>query len=136
MFTFTVTDNILPEVLDEIRHTAASVLQGAGMLFERVAVEQCPVSDIDDPGYIHLYETIGYEVDQESTYHQQWVTFYVIKNYAQFVNDGTSRMGPRPFFTNGVLAVSDDMDSVVRARFRDLIMGRPGVQTVRSRRRR
>ena len=63
-------------------------------------------------------------VDQESTFYQQFMTFYVMKDYAQHVNDGTSRMPPRPFFTDGVLAVDDHFDTLARRRFNNLMQGR------------
>jgi hypothetical protein len=125
MATWVVTDNTLADTLDAIEMGAGRVLEGCGMLFKERAVRDCPVSDIDEPGYVHLYETIGYEVSLATTYFQQWVTFFVLKHYAIFVNNGTSRMRPRPFFTNGLLAVERGVDDLIHRIFFDLMMGRP-----------
>ena len=124
----TVTDNIFPQVLREIREGTAKTLEGAGRWFYMVAREECPVSDIDEPGYVHLVDTIGYDVDTATTMLQWWVTFYVLKHYAIFVNNGTSRMGPRPFFDRGINAMTEHFEDVARASFRDLMLGRVGVR--------
>lgn len=121
--TVQVTDNILPQVLNQIRTLASDVLTEAGEEFKYTARMQCPVSATKEPGYVHLRDTIDYEVSQRSTFFQQWVIFFVGKYYATFVNNGTSRMAPRPFFTNGVLAVSDHIDDVVERVFRSLMLG-------------
>lgn len=126
MSHITVDENILPQMLDEIRQGRQRVLDGAGLRFHKVAYAECPRSNINTPGYVHLQDTIGYEVDQQSTFYQQWATFYAVKSYAQFVNDGTSRMPPRPFFDHGILAVQDDMDVIVEGAYRDLMLGRVG----------
>lgn len=121
---WTISDNILPDVAQEIREACAATLDGAGQLFKSTAYRECPVSTNNAPGYVHLRDTIGYEVDTESTFYQQFVQFYVVKDYAHFINDGTSRMAPRPFFSDGMMAVDDHFEDVVRDKFRDLMMGR------------
>lgn len=120
----TVTDNILSAVGQEIKQTAGVVLTDAGELFKSTAKAECPRSSIDAPGYVHLQDTIGYEADADSLVSQMWVTFWVIKSYAQFVNDGTSRMPPRPFFTDGVNMVAEHFDDAVRKRFAALMLGK------------
>lgn len=122
--TWDVTENTLPQTLDAIRLGATRVLMGCGMKFQEVAVDECPVSNISTPGYIHLYQTIGYEVSDLTTYYQMWVTFFVLKHYALFVNNGTSRMRPRPFFDRGIAAMEDGVEDLVRRVFFDLIVGR------------
>lgn len=128
MIAITITDNILAQVCQQIVGKTTEVLDGAGTLYWNVARNECPISNIDEPGYVHLVETINYEVEPAPTFHMSWVTFFVIKNYAQFVNDGTARMPPRPFFTDGVLAVSDGIDNIVDKVYRDLQMGRAQVR--------
>jgi hypothetical protein len=123
MAYFTVTDNTLRQTADLIEKTAAQVLDGAGERFWNVARQECPISDIDEPGYVHLVETINWDVDQETTFSQIWVTFFVEKSYAMFVNNGTSRMPPRPFFDMGVAAVSDGIDEIIHDKFRFMMLG-------------
>lgn len=120
----TVTDNILADVAQEIKRTAGMALVDAGEMFKVTARTECPRSNIDTPGYVHLQDTIGYEVDADSLVSQMWVSFWVIKSYAEFINNGTSRMPPRPFFTDGVNAVAEHFDDVVRTRFASLMLGR------------
>jgi hypothetical protein len=124
MVEWTVTDNILPQVIEQIHIKAGEALEEAGALYRKVAQDECPVSDIDEPGYVHLIETINYEVDTSSLQSQQYVTFFVLKDYAQFVNDGTSRMAPRPFHDTGVNAVSEGFEDIVERTFRSLKLGR------------
>lgn len=123
MWGIKVTDNIMPQVFAEIRTQAHGVMSDAGELFRITAYRECPVSNINEPGYIHLRDTIGFELDQESTFYQMFLTFYVLKNYALFVNNGTSRMRPRPFFDWGLIAVQDGLDGLVEKRFRNLMLG-------------
>lgn len=127
MTTWVVKDNILPQVHALINESANQALDGAGQLYKKTARSFCPRSNIEAPGYVHLIDTIDYDTDYESTFFQKWVTFFVVKSYAQFINNGTERMQARPFFTNGVLAVSDGMEGVVRTAFADLIAGRAQV---------
>lgn len=131
--TWTVTDDVLGGICDQIIEVAGETLTHAGGRYKRRARADCPVSDIRSPGYVHLRDSIDFDVDLDSTYHQMWVTFYVIKFYAEFVNNGTSRMAPRPFFTNGVLEVEESYEDLVMRDTRDLRMGRYKVPvTVRT----
>lgn len=116
-------DDILPAVAQEIRQRAVWSLRDAGDLFKKRARQECPRSARNDPGYVHLQDTIDYELDANMMDHYSVLTMYVVKDYAIYVNDGTSRMAPRPFFTNGVLAVEDGFDELARNEFHGLILG-------------
>jgi HK97 gp10 family phage protein len=118
-----VTSNDLAAVAEEIVSLSGQVLDDLGQVFHSTAYDECPVSNIDEPGYVHLRDTIGYQISQPDTIGQQEVTFYATKDYAEFVNDGTSTMEPRPFFTDGLLAVEDKIDDIVRARYRNMMLG-------------
>lgn len=124
MSRWTITNNILPEIREEIHKAVTDTLTAAGEVYHDKALNECPVSEIDSPGYVHLAETIGYEVDSDSLIYQQWVTFFVIKSYAEFVNNGTSKMAPRPFFTDGLLEVEDKFEGIVEKKFAALRSGK------------
>lgn len=127
-WTLQVTDNVLPEVLQEVRAAAVDTLTVAGDVFRYVAQNEAPISYKSGKNYVHMVETINYDVDTDSALHQAWVTFFVLPFYSQFVNFGTSRMPPRPFFTNGVLAVQNGYDLIAYRCFAGLMSGRrPGL---------
>lgn len=123
-WTITVEDNRLAEVAAEIRSQAIATLSDAGELFKKTARRECPVSKIRTPGYVHLRETIDFVTDADSMFYLAFVQLFVIKNYAIYINNGTSRMPPRPFFDAGVSAVNDHYDEVVEKRFAGLKSGR------------
>ena len=121
----TVADNSLGATAQRIRDACHGLLDDAGTVFWDVARNECPISTIDEPGYVHLVETINYDIADETTFYQTWVTFYAVKHYAQYVNNGTSRMPARPFFDKGLAAVGDQIDGLILKRFHDLMNGGP-----------
>ncbi len=85
--------------------------------FGKLAVEEvkrdCPVSDINTPGYVHMIDTIDYEIDDgDGDADLGSVNVFVLKDYASYVNYGTSRMGAQPFFTNGMQRAQDRLDEL------------------------
>jgi hypothetical protein len=74
--------------------------------FGKVAVQECrrdcPVSAINDEGYVHMIDTIDYRVEDQDGTDQAYVEVFVLKDYASYVNFGNGRAKANPFFTNGM----------------------------------
>lgn len=87
---------------------AVAVLDSFGAESVIECRRDCPVSDISEPGYVHMIDTITYEVDPESL----TVTTRVDKEYASWVNGGTWKMLARPFFTNGMQRATDRYEEI------------------------
>jgi HK97 gp10 family phage protein len=122
--TWEVTGNIFGPICDQIVDAVEQTIVHAGDRYKKRARRDCPVSDIRTPGYVHLRDTIDYEADTGSLEHFMYLQMYVVKSYAEYVNNGTSRMAPRPFHTNGVLEVEEHYEDIVMNDTRELRMGR------------
>jgi HK97 gp10 family phage protein len=85
------------------------VLHAFGAMSVEECRADCPVSDNNEPGHVHMIDTIDYTVEGPTC-----VTG-VYKEYASYVDQGTSRQRPQPFFTNGMERSADRYEEMVQA---------------------
>ena len=48
--------------MQAIKQGCSDLMNECGERYYDVALNECPVSDVDTPGYVHLAETINYEL--------------------------------------------------------------------------